>query len=409
MKNVRSMLLVTHECTLTGAPMNLLHFVRWLRANTSIRLEVLALSGGPLVERFEAVCPVTVLDTGPHHQALKFAQLGLLQLGSRRAWRPFAAARLTPQLRSIGEFDVIYLNSATSVSVLPFLPKPGLVVSHVHELDVAFAGWRPATDLDAFATLPDLWIAASTAVETMLVDRMGFPADRVETHFEYIDVPSITDRPVSLANRERLLRSIEFEGAPVIPIDASIVMGSGTIDWRKGTDLFVQLAAEVARRSTDPIWFVWVGGDHGGHDMQRLLADIRRSGVHRVRFIEPQQDPFPWFAIADVFALTSREDPFPLVCLEQAAMGTPVVAYRSGGIHELLDAAGPAAARGNVDYLDVGTFAERTLAFLDDVTLREAAGRELRERVTSHHDVPVVAPQVMEAIERRFAERSVSR
>ena len=89
-------LIVAHELTLTGSPMNLLHLLRWLvekRAN-EVDLEVLALAGGALESRFRNLAPVTVLDPGPATSALGALQGGLQHLGSSRAWRPVAAARL---------------------------------------------------------------------------------------------------------------------------------------------------------------------------------------------------------------------------------------------------------------------------------------------------------------------------
>jgi glycosyltransferase involved in cell wall biosynthesis len=174
-------------------------------------------------------------------------------------------------------------------------------------------------------------------------------------------------------------------------------MGAGTIDWRKGADLFVQLATEVRRRTREPVHAVWVGGDLTGPDMERLRSDIERTGATPyVHFVGVKPDPLPWFALADVFVLTSREDPFPLVCLEQAAMGHPVVTYRNGGIPELLDAAGPEAARGIVDHLDVGAMADRVIDLLGSVELRTTAGEQLKAEVLRNHDVSVAAPRLFD-------------
>ncbi len=122
-----------------------------------------------------------------------------------------------------------------------------------------------------------------------------------------------------------------------------------------------------------------------------------------MHFVGVRPDPLPWFAMADVFALPSREDPFPLVCLEHAAMGHPLVTYRNGGIVELLEAAGPAAATGVVDHLDVGAMADSVLDFLSSERLSDRAGAELRERVLSHHDVSVAAPALLAELEGLFA------
>lgn len=399
--SIRRLLAVTHECTLTGAPMNLLHFLTWVRDHTDIELHLLAMRDGPLRFRFEKVCDVTILDRSPLMATLGLAQAGLTHLGSRRAWKPVAAARLTPQLRHLRGFDVAYLNSVTSVGVLPYLPPVGVAVNHVHELHVALRTWQPSADFDRFLTLPDAWIAASDAVRRMLVDELALDADRVLLHHEYIDTRPFADAKVDLREIERCRREYRHpDGTVRIPSDAAVVMGAGTIDWRKGPDLFVQLAAEVRRRTREPVHFVWVGGDLDGVEMERLRSDVERADAHHVHFVGVKPDPMPWFAMADVFALTSREDPFPLVCLEHAAMGHPIVTYRNGGIVELLEAAGPAAARGIVDHLDVGAMADRVIDLLGSSTLRRGAGEQLRRRVVERHDVSVAAPALLEDLRR---------
>ena len=85
--------------------------------------------------------------------------------------------------------------------------------------------------------------------------------------------------------------------------------------------------------------------------------DGRRLGLgDRIKFVGPLEQPAELFAAMDVFALTSREDPFPLVMLEAAAAGVPVVCFAGGGgapefvdpdagrVAPFLDVAGMAAA-----------------------------------------------------------------
>ncbi len=102
------MLIVAHELTLTGSPMNLLHLLRWMvnERSDEVDVEVLALAGGALESRFRDLAPVTVLDPGPTTTALAAVQGGLQHLGSSRAWRPVAEARLRPQLRRLGRPDL---------------------------------------------------------------------------------------------------------------------------------------------------------------------------------------------------------------------------------------------------------------------------------------------------------------
>lgn len=384
----RRLLAVAHETTLTGSPMNLLHFLRWVRAETDTDVHTLVLRDGPLRQWFEPLGEVTLLDGWALPSLLGSVQAGLQHLGSSRAWKPVAAARLVPQLRPLGRFDLVYLNSLPSVAVLPYLAEPGAVVAHAHELRVAYRTWRQPRDVELFTRRPDRWIAASGAVRDLLVDEVGLPAERVRVHHEFIDARGIAARVVDGRDVERCRQAYR------IPSDAAVVVGAGTVDWRKGADLFVQLACEVRRRRPEPVHFVWVGGDLRSPDFERVRSDLERTGADHVHFVGVREDPIPWFSLADAFALTSREDPFPLVALECAALGIPIVTYRNGGMPELLEAAGPAAASGVVDHLDVAAMAHQVGALLDSDRLRKQAGDEVRERVLAVHDVAVAAPHL---------------
>lgn len=394
----RRLLAVAHEATLTGSPMNLLHLLRWVRAETDTEVHTLVLHDGALRHRFEEVGEVTLLDRWAPAALLGTVQAGLVHLGSSRAWKPVAAARLRPQLARLGSFDLVYLNSLPSVQVLPYLRESRAVVAHVHELQVAFQTWDSTSQVQDFRTRPDRWLAASGAVRDLLVDEIGLPPAQVLVHHEFIQARELAARSVSLREIERCRQEYR------IPAEASVVVGAGTVDWRKGADLFVQLATEVRRRTRDPVHFVWVGGDLRGADFVRVRSDLERAGADHVHFVGVRPDPVPWFAMADVFALTSREDPFPLVVLESASLGVPIVTYRNGGIPELLTAAGPDAAQGIIDHLDVGAMAAQVLALLGDPVRRAAAADQVRSRVLDAHDVSVAAPRLWADLEALMAE-----
>lgn len=386
-------LCIAHEVTLTGSPMNLLHFQRWLLEHADVEIHTLALTGGALEHRFQELGTYTRLDTSAPAAALGLVQRGLQHLGSSRAWQPVARLRLGPQLRGLRDIDLVYCNSLQSVSVLPYLPCPAPVVAHAHELQVAWRTWQNPVDRELFQTRPDRWIAASGAVRGLLVDEIGLPADRVLLHHEFIDAAALAARSFSVRELELLRREVR------IPFEASVVVGAGTVDWRKGADLFVQLACEVRRRVREPVHFVWVGGDLRSADFERVRSDLERSGADHVHFVGVKPDPHPWFAMADAFVLTSREDPYPLVALECAAIGKPIVTYRNGGMPELLASAGDEAALGIVDHLDVGAAAASVVALLEDDALRTRVGEQLQRRVLSEHDVASAAPRLWADLE----------
>ena len=171
------------------------------------------------------------------------------------------------------------------------------------------------------------------------------------------------------------------------------------MDWRKGPDLFVQLAAMVIRRLADrDVHFVWAGGDAGGPDRGGLVMDARRLGLgDRIRFVGPLEHLGELFAAMDVFALTSREDPYPLVMLEAAAAGVPLVCFEGGGgaPEFALPDAGRVAA-----YLDVAGMATAVSDLLERKEERQRMGQIAAERVRKRHTVNQAGPMLMDVIQR---------
>ena len=137
-----------------------------------------------------------------------------------------------------------------------------------------------------------------------------------------------------------------------------------------------------------------------GPDWERLRGDLERTDARHVHMTGAMEDPVPLQHLADVFVLTSHEDPFPLVCLEQAALGHPVVTFRNGGIVDLLQEAGPEAALGVVDHLDMDAMVDRLTALIYVESLRATAGAQLHRRVTEAYDVSVAAPPLVEDLRR---------
>ena len=97
----------------------------------------------------------------------------------------------------------------------------------------------------------------------------------------------------------------------------------------------------------------------------------RRGWQSQVRFVGPAPTPLPYMLAADVFLLSSREDPFPLVCLEAADCGLPVLCFADAGGMPLFVQEDAGAV---VPYLDVDEMANQLRSFLAD----EARGAGLR-------------------------------
>jgi glycosyltransferase involved in cell wall biosynthesis len=358
-------LFISHDAQPHGAQILLLHLVRWIAANTQITPHVLLKQDGPLRKDFDAVARTMV-------------------------WRQEDAAAFLQKCRR-EKYDVIYSNTITNGALLEALSTLDCpVISHVHELGYWITYRSGALNNAQVVQHTDCYIAASQAVADCLHETLGLPSQKI---FPVHEFAATRLEGFDAASARRRVRE-ELK----IPADAPVIGGSGTTDWRKSPDLFVQLARALQKRmAPKEVHFVWVGGDASGPEFGMLWHDVRRIGLEPfVHFVGHRENPRDYFAAFDVFALTSREDPYPLVVLEAAALGLPILGFeKSGGIGEFVEN----DAGFMVPFLDVEAMSARAAELLGDENLRRKLGARAREKAAQRHDVSVAAPRIVNIIE----------
>lgn len=122
-----------------------------------------------------------------------------------------------------------------------------------------------------------------------------------------------------------------------------IVMGCGWVQMRKGVEYFIHAAQLCMQLSTEPIYFIWIGGGFNPagdlHYSAWLMSQIKHSGLEdRLFFFEETKDLSPFFELADVFFLSSRLDPFPNVAIDAVKANVPIVAFdRATGFTDFIE------------------------------------------------------------------------
>ncbi|MFL6588458.1 MAG: glycosyltransferase family 4 protein, partial [Luteimonas sp.] len=181
----------------------------------------------------------------------------------------------------------------------------------------------------------------------------------------------------------------------------------GSLGWRKGTDLFVQIARRIAMdEGRDNMRFLWVGGNRGDREASEFRhdGDLLGLGTH-CRLIHASGDVSDHYCAMDVFALTSREDPYPLVMLEAGAHGLPVVAFDGSGGAVEFTRAGTGAC---VPYLDVDAFARELMRLRDSPMAVQALGATARRQVAEAHDIEVQGPKLLALMDECLVSRGIS-
>lgn len=100
---------------------------------------------------------------------------------------------------------------------------------------------------------------------------------------------------------------------------------------RKGLPHLVDAVAAMPESSHVLV----VGGSSGTIAALRERPSAEALGA-RLHFVGVQADPQPFFAAADVLALPSAYEAFPLVVLEAMASGLPVVATAAGSVADIV-------------------------------------------------------------------------
>jgi len=382
----RGIVFVSHDATRTGAPIALLQFLRWFKKNGNRPFSVLFGAGGDLAGEFEELTDTCFIDRGQwRRDALRTRFLIAAQLG---AWTRFAESRGVRQFAAKTSPALVYVNSIASAHVIELLTPNVPVLTHVHELDSSFRLFQ-GHGLTRLLSRTAQFIACSNVTREHLARKCGVAESRIETVHESI--------PVSQVRAERGREAIFDELG--IPRDALLVAGSGTACWRKGTDLFIHMARTVCQYHSHA-YFCWVGGGW----CVEFERDVRLAGLaKRIRFTGEVVKPADYFAASDIFVLTSREDPYPLVCLEAAALEKPIICFMDGGgAPEFIEE----DCGFIVPYLDTVTMAERVVTLLNSPESRIRMGHAAGRKVAQRHDISLASPRIMEIMERTIERDS---
>ncbi len=396
-KSETRVLFISHDAYPFGAQILLLHLLRWLKRNTDLSFQMLLGDGGDLLNEFRALGSVQVwkwdVERTMGHGSRRSSAAALLNAAPFRQDARMRARRIRNLVEGYRASNVrlIYSNTSMNGPLLEALaPLHCPVISHIHEMGYWITHHNTAKNLSSVKRNTTQYISVSNAAKQSLVETAGLSESNVEVVHEFISVESQERHAAS---------AVKIRAELGIPPDALIVCGSGTMDWRKGIDLFVPLALAVCRRLPNvPVHFVWVGGATSRAVIDGLVYDVERAGLaNRVHFVGKQPQPLDFFTVCNVFVLPSREDPFPLVMLEAASLGKPIVCFENaGGAPEFVEN----DCGFVVPYLDISTMTEKVSTLLSSNELRHELGQRAARKVRERHSVDVAAPRIFELIEK---------
>jgi N-acetyl-alpha-D-glucosaminyl L-malate synthase BshA len=306
----------------------------------------------------------------PRHPALVYAPYGL------------ALASSLVQLTSAHRLDVVHVHYAIPHAISAYLARqmlgagaPRIVVT-LHGSDVTQIGSDPGyLPTTRFAvgqadgvTVPSEFLRAEAHA------RLGLDASLpIEVIPNFVD----TERFAPARGRDRAHFDAMFEAAGGDPADRGSPVLFHVSSFRpvkRVTDL-VEVLARVRRHVRARLVLI---GD--GPEREPLLDRARALGVTRsILPLGTQAEFVSHLRNADAFLFPSESESFGVAALEALSCGVPVVAYRVGGIPEVVtEEAGRLIEPYNLDAM-----AERTLELLTSPGLRDELGTAARARAES--------------------------
>ncbi len=385
----RPVLFLSHAASRNGASVLLLHLLRWLRQHTDIQPEVFCEGGGPLLADFRDVARTHVAPAAAWPRA-----------GETPLQAALRARVLAPALRAMlanRRPRLVYANTTAAWNQVAALARADVpLLWHVHELPFALALTLPTPRARALLSGATRVVAVSEAVRDVLVRDHGLARGVVDV------VNGFVPAPMQCGDAARGRRA-EVRAAFGWPDDAQVVGACGGPGWRKGSDLFLQAARHAVQAPDAPdLRFLWVGGDESSVEARQFDHDARALGLQaRVRRVASTADVDSHYAAMDVFALTSREDPFPLVMLEAAGHALPLTCFddSGGGVEFARQGTGVV-----VPHADAAALGRTWVDLARDAPRRRALGQEAARRVARHHRVEVQAPRMLRSIEACLAD-----
>jgi glycosyltransferase involved in cell wall biosynthesis len=368
----KKILFISHDASRTGAPMLLLTFMKWLKDEHPEYEQYLYLGrGGELYNDFRKLAQkVYLLDTPTNN---------LLGKVIRKVLRKNSFIEIVNKIKKI-KWDLIFSNTIVNGKELSLInaDKTIPVISYIHELDYTIDFFDREGRISGTILNTDFYLCGSQCVKENLMKRFKIQEDKLAVIYSFSEIQKI--KLNSIINEE-------LRGKLNIPKDDIVIGMMGAFVWRKGYDFFVDVALNCTKNT---IHFVWIGIKEGQVEIEKIYYDLKkRNKSPKIYFLEASPDYEKYYNVFDIFFLSSREDPYPLVAVEAASFGLPVICFeKSGGFVEFMDDKTGFVAK----YADTIS----VLSFIDQFHKQDYDSAYISEKSVKVHDVNFNASQIVD-------------
>lgn len=349
-----TILVVSHEASLTGAPVLTYNIVRILSKKYNVVL--LLLGGGILIPEF--------LKSGVFH----------IECINQRLCSQEKIESVLENIANKFKIKFAILNSVECSSVVEFLAKKFIgILTLIHE----FTSYtRPldnmgrvlfwSTELifsskliyeNACLYFPDI---LNRSIHILAQGKCAIPDSKIMKSSKLEDIEKFN----SIFNTENTYSK------------KKIILGVGSVHIRKGVDHFIECANIISSLPKFNDWrFVWIGKgydpDLDGNYSIFLKDQIERSGLSdRVIILGETDEIMKVYRQSDILVIPSRLDPLPNVSIDAISLGMPLVCYKKAtGIADIFIEEGLEDFC-VADYMNTQNMCEKIIKIIDSDEIR---------------------------------------
>ena len=316
-------LFIGHDGSLTGAPKSLLLIIDHTSKNYNEPISIILKEGGPLEDEYRKLGKVFIWEKKWHYEKNIFKRLKNKLLNNNKR----------NQNKILRYFNknkpkLIFNNTVVNGVILENLSELNIpVISRIPEMESVMNIYQVRfNSTNKVLKYSSRFITPSISGKNNLIDNFKIPSEKIAVSYG-----TVLKKNPATVNKEEELNKIG------IPKDSFVVGACGSLGWRKGSDMFLKVAKYLSEY--EKLVFIWIGIDETQANYCEFIYEIKKLNLKTKVFTLPyEKDINKYYQIMDVFLMTSREDPFPLVNLEAMTNGVPVICFKdSGGSEELVD------------------------------------------------------------------------
>ena len=368
--NMKNILFVSHDANRAGSQILLLRFLRLLKENQNFKFSILLKDGGIIENEFNEITQTYYWKK----QNLVGKKSILSKLYKKIINKDIFINEVLDTLKN-QNFDLIISNTIANGDILPMLNQLNCpIITYVHELEMGIQQYTKPEFFQNVIALSSSYIVCADAVKQNLIKNHLINPTLIRI------LPSLLPQSALNYNSDRLLNDT-LRKKYDIPVNAFLIGGMGTVDLRKGVDVFLQVANKL--KHNQDIFFLWVGGQDTETDYKNFQIDKSRLELENVIFQKSVENPLDFMSIFDIFFVSSREDPYPLVVLEAAILSKPIICFdKAGGAKDFVENDCGAI----LEYLNIDNVVEKIVELKENSSLREEMGVKARKKVLERHN-----------------------